>query len=154
MKLTIVLMIFGMVQVTANSYSQNVKLNLKRGQNTLQYVFNEIEKQSTFTIFYQDDQVNLDKKIAQDYEGGQLYEVLDKALEGTDLTYKINDKIIIILAEKPTVEVVQDAKQTIKGKVIGVDGEPLPGVNVFIEGTTTGTITNIDGEYELDVEGD
>ncbi|WP_430816644.1 TonB-dependent receptor [Carboxylicivirga sp. RSCT41] len=153
MKLTIVLMIFGMVQISASSYSQNVKLNLKRGQNTLQHVFNEIEKQSAYTIFYQDDQVNLDKEIAQGYQGGELVDVLDKALEGTGLTYKINDKIIIILEENTTRSVQQDVSITVKGKVIGVDGEPLPGVNVFIEGTTKGTITNIDGEYELTIEG-
>ena len=151
MKLTIVLMIFGMVQITASSYSQNVKLNLKKGQNTLQHVFNEIEKQSAFTIFYQDDQVNLDKQITQNFTGGQLYEVLDKALEGTGLTYKINDKIIIILEEQPTVAVQQAVQKVIRGKVIGVNGEPLPGVNVFIQGITNGTITNIDGEYELAV---
>ncbi len=153
MKLTVVLMIFGMVQLSANSYSQNVKLNLKRGQNTLKHVFEQIEKQSSFTIFYQDEQVNLNKQIDQSLHGGQLSEVLDKALNGTGLTYKINDRIIIILEEQPTIAIEQDAKRTVSGRVIGVDGEPLPGVNVFIEGTTHGTITNIDGEYELEMEG-
>ncbi len=151
MKLTVVLMIFGMVQISATTYSQNVKLNLKRGQNTLQHVFNEIEKQSTFTIFYQDDMVNLDKEITQSIEGGELIEVLDLALQGTGLTYKINEKIIIILEEQNSRAIQQDVSITVKGKVIGLDGEALPGVNVFIEGTTTGTITNIDGEYELTV---
>jgi TonB-linked SusC/RagA family outer membrane protein len=153
MKLTIVLMIFGMVQLSATTYSQNVKLNLKRGQNTLKHVFEEIEKQSSFTIFYQDEQVNLNKQVDNSLQGGQLSEVLDKALEGTGLIYKINEQVIIILEEQPVIAVEQDVKQVVKGKVIGVDGEPLPGVNVFIEGTTTGTITNIDGEYELTVEG-
>ncbi|WP_439184434.1 TonB-dependent receptor [Carboxylicivirga taeanensis] len=153
MKLTVVLMIFGMVQLSATSYSQNVKLNLKRGQNTLKHVFDQIEKQSTFTIFYQDEQVNLDKQLANTLQGGQLSEVLDKALEGTGLTYKINDQVIIILEEQPEMAYEQDVKRTVKGRVIGLNGESLPGVNVFIEGTTTGTITNIDGEYELAVEG-
>lgn len=31
-------------------------------------------------------------------------------------------------------------------------GEPIPGVNVLVDGTTTGTITNIDGQYQLNVE--
>jgi len=151
MKLTVVLMIFGMVQISASSYSQNVKLNLKRGQNTLEQVFNEIEKQSDFTIFYKDDLVNLNDRITKNLDGSELSEVLDMALEGTGLTYKINDKLIIILEETPTIAIQQDEKRTIKGKVMGVDGESLPGVNVFIEGTTNGTITNIDGEYELNV---
>lgn len=42
--------------------------------------------------------------------------------------------------------------QTVKGKVISkTDGQPIPGVSVSIKGTTTGTITNIDGEYTLPV---
>ncbi len=153
MKLTVVLMIFGMVQLSATTYSQNVKLNLKRGQNTLKHVFDEIEKQSSFTIFYQDEQVNLNRQVAGNVKEGQLHDVLDNALKGTGLTYKVNDQVIIILEEQPVVAVEQDVKLAVKGRVIGVDGEPLPGVNVFIEGTTTGTITNIDGEYELTVEG-
>ncbi len=154
MKLTIVLMIFGMVQISASSYSQNVKLNLKRGQNTLEQVFDEIEKQSEFTIFYQDDLVNLNEIITKDLNDTELSEVLDMVLEGTGLTYKINGKLIIIIENNPLIAIQQEETHTVKGRVISVDGEPLPGVNVFVEGTTNGTITNIDGEYELEVESD
>lgn len=46
-------------------------------------------------------------------------------------------------------------QQTVSGKVTTVDDpEGIPGVNIFIEGTTIGTITNIDGEYTLEVPGD
>ncbi|NRB64016.1 MAG: TonB-dependent receptor [Saprospiraceae bacterium] len=43
------------------------------------------------------------------------------------------------------------AQQSVTGKVQGTDGEPLIGVNVLIKGTSTGTITDIDGSYQLDV---
>lgn len=38
--------------------------------------------------------------------------------------------------------------------MIDADGEPLPGVNVVVEGTTTGTATNNEGAYELTVPSD
>lgn len=41
----------------------------------------------------------------------------------------------------------------ITGKVSTADGQPLPGVTVFIKGTSTGTITAADGSYSLDVPG-
>ncbi len=42
---------------------------------------------------------------------------------------------------------------TVSGTVVDKDSqEPLPGVSIVVEGTTTGTITNFDGEYTLDVE--
>ncbi|WP_347838751.1 TonB-dependent receptor [uncultured Draconibacterium sp.] len=41
------------------------------------------------------------------------------------------------------------AQKSITGKVIDESGEPLPGVSVFVKGTTTGTVTGIDGDYTL-----
>lgn len=42
-------------------------------------------------------------------------------------------------------------EKNISGTVIDANGEPLIGVNVIIKGTTTGTITDIDGNYSIDV---
>ncbi|NER84934.1 MAG: hypothetical protein F6K42_36570 [Leptolyngbya sp. SIO1D8] len=45
-------------------------------------------------------------------------------------------------------------EKTIRGRVTGESGEPLPGVNVLIKGTTKGTITDVEGNYQLDVPDD
>lgn len=45
-------------------------------------------------------------------------------------------------------------EQTVKGTVEASDGEPLPGVSIAIKGTTTGTITDIDGHFQLQAEPD
>ncbi|MEE4285693.1 MAG: carboxypeptidase-like regulatory domain-containing protein, partial [Mariniphaga sp.] len=42
-------------------------------------------------------------------------------------------------------------QKTINGTVTDDTGSPLPGVTIVVKGTTTGTITNVDGVYELDV---
>lgn len=42
---------------------------------------------------------------------------------------------------------------SVKGHVIDQNGEPLTGVAVIVKGTTTGTITDIDGAYVLNVPG-
>jgi hypothetical protein len=39
----------------------------------------------------------------------------------------------------------------VRGHITDSRGEPLPGVNILIKGTTTGTITNVDGNYEIKV---
>ena len=46
------------------------------------------------------------------------------------------------------------AQQLVTGKVIGDDGAGIPGVSIVQKGTTFGTITNVDGEYSLNVPGD
>lgn len=40
----------------------------------------------------------------------------------------------------------------VKGKVTGSDGLGLPGVSIVVQGTTNGTITNLDGNYQLKAE--
>jgi len=48
---------------------------------------------------------------------------------------------------------VMGQQKTVTGKVTSsTDGNPLPGVNVVIKGTMTGTTTNIDGEYSIAVD--
>jgi hypothetical protein len=43
-------------------------------------------------------------------------------------------------------------ERTVSGKVSSLeDGSPLPGVNVLLKGTTTGTVTDVDGKYSLSV---
>jgi TonB-linked SusC/RagA family outer membrane protein len=42
-------------------------------------------------------------------------------------------------------------QKSIEGKVTDTSGDPLPGVSVIVQGTTNGTVTNVDGEFKLDV---
>ena len=41
--------------------------------------------------------------------------------------------------------------RTVTGRVVDENGEPLPQASVFVKGTTTGTSTNLDGRYSLNV---
>ncbi len=63
-----------------------------------------------------------------------------------NLTYKISLLIAGLFAAVCTV----DAQQ-IKGTVTDTGGEPLIGVSVFVDGTTSGTVTDVDGKYEISV---
>jgi TonB-dependent starch-binding outer membrane protein SusC len=47
----------------------------------------------------------------------------------------------------------QDA-QTVKGQITDEGGEPLPGVTVLVKGTTTGTVTDVDGNYVVNASND
>jgi TonB-linked SusC/RagA family outer membrane protein len=153
MKISVLLMVVGILQISASTFSQTQKLNLKGKSFTLKEIFNAIEDQSDYTVFYVDDQVELGYQLTGDFQNQNITEVLDEALKNTNLTYRISDKLVIILEKTPDVKQIQQGRQ-ITGKVIGADGDPIPGVNVFVEGTTTGTITNIDGEFELTIQPD
>ncbi|TAJ14312.1 SusC/RagA family TonB-linked outer membrane protein [Marinilabiliaceae bacterium JC017] len=153
MRISLLLLVVGLMHVSAASYSQTKKLNLRGNSFTLKEIFTAIEDQSTYTIFFKDDQVNLEQELSGNFNNQDITGVLDRALEGSNLTYKINDKLIIILENAPNMmQAAQQQDRSIKGKVVGQDGTSMPGVNVFVDGTTRGTITNIDGEFELNLE--
>ena len=48
-------------------------------------------------------------------------------------------------------QTVQQQKKgmVIKGKVLGTDGEPIIGASVLVKGSTTGVVTDLDGNYTL-----
>ncbi len=48
--------------------------------------------------------------------------------------------------------VVSFAQTTVKGKIIDNSGLPLPGANIVVVGTSTGTVSDFDGNYSLTVE--
>lgn len=51
-----------------------------------------------------------------------------------------------------TIPLLLSAQETVSGKVTNTsDGFPLPGVNVIVKGTTTGAMTNLDGDFEIKV---
>ncbi|MFA6702173.1 MAG: TonB-dependent receptor [Dysgonamonadaceae bacterium] len=59
----------------------------------------------------------------------------------TQATTKINEN---------TLESSQDGTLQIRGKVTDQTGQPLPGANVMIDGTSKGVVTDIDGYYVID----
>lgn len=61
------------------------------------------------------------------------------------------NKIILLLLLISFQLFAQENQMVISGKVTGIDGDPLPGVNIFIKNTTTGTISEFDGNYQLSV---
>ena len=46
------------------------------------------------------------------------------------------------------------AQSTISGKVLSEEGEALPGATVLVQGTTNGTITDVNGLYKLNAPSD
>ena len=58
-------------------------------------------------------------------------------------------RIIMILLAALTIGVQAFSQTTVKGTVVDAKGEAIPGVNVLVKGTTTGTMTDLDGKYQL-----
>lgn len=148
MKLTFVFLILALLHLSAGEVqSQDPLLALTTEPKNLGEVINIIEEQSEFKVFYKNEQINLDHAISVEFEFATISELLTSALEGTDVDYKVLDKVIVLT---PRTFISEKQESVISGNVTdGTNGEPLPGVNVTIKGTDRGSITDIEGKFSI-----
>lgn len=155
MKLVALFITLGMsISYAGNSYSQVTTLSLKMKNKTVREVFNEIEKCSEYIFLYNRETLNPDRVVSISMEKETISEVLDKLFAGTNNIYKVSDRQVYISKapqQEPVAEVTQQQKKQISGKVMDENGEPVIGANIMEKGTTNGTITDIDGNFVLQV---
>lgn len=154
MKLTIFFVLVGLMSVSAASYSQNTKLNLRVENASITDFFSKVEDVSEFYFFFKNDVVNISKKVTLDVKDQTIDKILDQVLADTELKYKIVDRYIVISSNMERDEnmfLQQAQKFTVKGMVKTQAGEPIPGVTVAVKGASIGTITDANGNYSLNI---
>ncbi|TKG97076.1 SusC/RagA family TonB-linked outer membrane protein [Puteibacter caeruleilacunae] len=154
MKLVVLFLCIGFIQVNATVFSQNAKVSLEMEDVTIEQVLREIEQLSNIRFFFQREQVNVEKTVSVKVKDTQIKDILDQILQGQHISYKkYGDKTIILVPEIAKSKEVGTEDKKIAGKVTDEDGEPLPGVTVIAKGTTVGVTTDFDGNYSLSVPG-
>lgn len=130
------------------SINEDGKITLKVSNKPIQEVLGLIEKQCSYIFVYNSQTVNLSKRITVNLTSTSINEVMGVILQGTNLTYEISDRQVLIFA-KPDQKKSQTKSITASGMVKDESGEPLIGVSVQIKGSSEGTITDLDGKYSL-----
>ena len=155
MKLSVILLTLTLAQVfAAKSYSQRTKISLELKDVMVKDVLAKIESQSDFYFLYSPKMIDDTKKVDISVKGVKINKILDELFAGTNTDYVIFGKQIVISNKSQISPFAQDSKKiTVKGKVIDERGDPIPGVNIVEKGTTNGTITDNNGEYQLTVTG-
>jgi len=157
MKLISFILLVGTLQLSATVYSQNSRLTIKVKEAALVDVFEQITSNSGYTFVFNAEEVKEKKPVTVEVKNGSIQQVLELLLKNQQLKYSIVDNVVVISTNKEvaSAEVDQDQKKTLKGHVLdGLSKEPMVGVNVYIKGTTLGTITDINGEFEFNVPED
>ncbi|WP_255491487.1 TonB-dependent receptor [Dysgonomonas sp. ZJ279] len=137
-----------------NAVAQTTSISLQLKNVSLETLFTEIEKSTDYIFLYKQNLVS-DKRVSVNTTNESVETILTNTLDSQNLAYHINGKQIIITKknESPVIapqEVVQSTP--VKGVVLGTDGEPLIGASVSIKGTTTGTMTDIEGRFSLNAK--
>lgn len=148
MKITLIVLFVCIFQLhAATSYGQNAVISIKTEEVSLNEIFSEIEKQSEFLFNYRDSDIS-HVKAKVDIRSGNINEVLTQVLKNTDLSFSVNDRHVTIFKAP---QFVSKTGKVITGSVKDDRGELLLGVSIFIKGTSQGTVTDIDGNYSIEV---
>jgi len=153
MKMTFILITATLINGYSIGYSQKITLSGKHVP--LESFFPAIKEQTGYVFFYNLELLKTAKRIKKlKVVNVELSDALISLFKDQPLDYSIENKTNVI-SEKASSEIsVRSATvmlQDIKGKVVDSEGKPLTGVNVQIKGTTTGTATDMQGNFVLNV---
>ncbi|WP_421918542.1 SusC/RagA family TonB-linked outer membrane protein [Marinifilum sp.] len=153
MKITVLLLLIGILQVSASVYSQNGRISVEVNEMELSDLLWQLQEESGIVFVYKTKDLKGIDKVTVNKEDATLSEILDELLEDTSLEYRLKDDVVTIKRKAKEIDQQQQQQdvKTIKGKVTDKNGLALPGVSVRIKGTYTGTSTNNDGIYEIAV---
>jgi len=141
---------FILILVPARLNAQSTKITLNMNNVPLNDVLNEIEKKSDYTFLVNQEVVDVTRKVDAVFTNTSVKDILDQLFKGVNVKYVTSDKQIIITPVKAKNEIFQPQKVT--GKVTDErTGETLIGVTIQIKGTITGTTTDINGNYSIEV---
>jgi len=150
MKITTVLLIATMMQVSAASFAQ--KLTLKKNNITLEQLFKEIRKQTGYAVIYTAATINDSKSVNANYTKTPIEEVLSNSLRNQNLVYELDGKNIIITRKAPSFldELLSAfAAIDVRGRIVDAQGTALYGATVGIKGTGKRTQSDSEGNFYL-----
>lgn len=130
----------------ASAQQSNHKITLSFEKTSLLQAMKKVESVSQYTFFYDRKVIQIDRKVSLSVKDASIQEVLKKMFTGTDITFEISNRQIVLLpVTKPN-----SSKKLVTG-VVSVDGgEPAIGATVMVKGETIGTITDVDGKFSIE----
>jgi hypothetical protein len=142
MKLSLILLIACMGVYANGDAQQRIAINVKNV--SLQKLFAEIEKKTSYTFFYDVTILKETKPVTVVFKDATVEEILKQALVGQALEYKITDKTIFVKKERKAVvetepvDTAHGAAIKVRGVVLTEAGVPVQGANVTIKQTEKG----------------
>ena len=147
MKLTLIMSFVLSANIFASVYSQNARFSLDVNNQPVRNVLKTIEEQSHFRFFYNDDFIDLDKTVTFTSEDASIDAILAMILNNEVVSYRIMENDFIVLTPGTKYQ-----QQRVTGTVRDAStGESLIGVTIQVKGTMTGSISQTDGSYSVNV---
>lgn len=134
--------------------SQSGELTLAFEKSSLTEIFEQLEEQLKIGFLIPGDLLKDQSEITLSFKETSVEEVLHQILDPRGYEFEfVGRNVVITRSSQGLATVVQ--QKAVTGKVINAAGEPVPGVTITIKGTSVGTITDVDGNFQLhDVSSD
>lgn len=160
----IFLLLFGTQLVMSNTVNsqtlETIQITVVSQHSNLQSLFKEIERQTDLLFAFQLEQI-AGYQVNLDDEHLSVKDALDMVLKDTPLSYRqVNNNVLIFLSQQSSEkegQIPNNDKSTllqpalVQGKVTDENGNAIYGVTVLIKGTTSGVITDEDGNFSIEI---
>jgi TonB-linked SusC/RagA family outer membrane protein len=157
LKIAIVITIAAITNVFSSpSYSQLARVSLDMKNSRLEQVMDEIELQSEFYFIFNQKQIDVNREVNIKAENKPITDILPDLFDGTNVHYTVLDRKILLTNELDDNALTNnlstgEQQQTITGIISDENNNPMIGVNIQVEGTSIGTISDKDGKYSLKI---
>ena len=151
MRLTLIFLITSTLSLLAvGSYSQNTRVSLDLKSVSVKEALKAIENTSEFFFIYNNELIDVDRKIDLSVKNEKISDILTNIFEGKDVEVTVIDRKIVLA---PTSMGEQQPSRSISGVVKDKAGLPIPGAAVIVKGTSIGITTGNDGHFQLVLPG-
>lgn len=163
-KFAVALLMAGLLLFPSQSFATSLSshtITLQMESATLRDLFDLIEEKFDYTFLIRNNDINLNERVTFDLKSGSVEDILKNALKNQDADFTVNENRIIVYktttnqnTSNSKTAVSSATQQTIKVSGVVVDavsGEPVIGANLLVKGTSTGTSTDFDGNFSLEV---
>lgn len=139
--------------IPSDSYAQNTKLSLDIVDTSIKDVLLEIESNSEFFFLYNNNLVDVEKKISLEVKKRKIKEILNMIFDKDVVVFSVIGKQIV-LSPKSMAIVTTNVQDRVEGTVTDEFGAPLPGASIVVKGTTKGVVSDFDGKYNITATAD
>lgn len=131
-----------------NVSSQIARVNIVANKLSVKEIIKQIEDQTDYLFVYSNEKVDLSHQVSLNASDISVINVLNRIFENSDIGYAMEGNNILLMKKEA---IRQQKGKVLKGAVKDQNGEPVIGANVVVKGTTNGTVTDVDGNFTLEV---
>ncbi len=147
MKVFIFILLASMQFVVANTSAQHISLHVNNAK--IEEVFKTIASQSQYKFLYNDEVLTKSPRVSLNVKNASLNDVLKKLLSNDLYEYKIMANTVLISLANPKPVNNSEVQTRASGTVVDGEGNPLGNVSVLVVGSTTATMTDKDGKFQI-----